>query len=271
MWFIRFRSNQRDMIRLAVLSAIVLAGGIASAAGAAADDAEPAKAGETAEVQKKTTMEAGETAGAMGAAEAGEKPEADTYPLETCIVSGSKLGSMGEPVVYEYEGREIRFCCKGCIKQFDKDPEAYLDKMDEAIVARDLADYPLAVCVVSGQELGSMGDPVDYVYDNHLVRFCCKGCIKAFENDPDKYIARIDGARKAQAAAESPEPYPFDTCLVSGGKLGSMGDAVTYVHDGREVQFCCGGCLSQFKKNPEKYMEKLHAVGSDPADETSEH
>jgi len=27
------------------------------------------------------------------------------YPLETCVVSGEKLGEMGKPFVYQHEGR----------------------------------------------------------------------------------------------------------------------------------------------------------------------
>ncbi len=54
------------------------------------------------------------------------------YPLKTCIISGDKLGEMGNPFVYEYQGREIKFCCKGCLKDFKKDPAKYLKMIDEA-------------------------------------------------------------------------------------------------------------------------------------------
>lgn len=54
------------------------------------------------------------------------------YPLNTCVVSGQKLGEMGAPFVYEHEGREIKFCCKGCLKDFKKDPAKYLKMIDEA-------------------------------------------------------------------------------------------------------------------------------------------
>jgi YHS domain-containing protein len=53
------------------------------------------------------------------------------YPLKTCIISGDKLGEMGDPFVYAYEGREIKFCCKGCLKDFKKDPAKYVKKIDE--------------------------------------------------------------------------------------------------------------------------------------------
>ena len=54
------------------------------------------------------------------------------YTLKTCIVSGDKLGEMGEPYVYEYKGREIKFCCKGCLKDFNKEPDKYIKKIEEA-------------------------------------------------------------------------------------------------------------------------------------------
>jgi YHS domain-containing protein len=195
----------------------------------------------------------------------------DTYPLETCIVTGAKLGAMGEPVVYDCKGREIRFCCGGCIKKFEEDPEAYIEKMDKAIIAMEVENYPLGTCVVSGKNLGSMGKPVDFVYDNHLVRFCCGGCIKAFEKDPDKYTAKIDEARARQAAEAAPKPYPLETCIVSGGKLGSMGEPVSRVYKGQEVKFCCAGCIPSFESDPDKYMEKLPPVGSEPAEATHDH
>jgi hypothetical protein len=55
-----------------------------------------------------------------------------TYPLKTCLVSGQGLGGMGDPYVFTYQGREIKLCCKGCLKQFNKEPASYLKKLDEA-------------------------------------------------------------------------------------------------------------------------------------------
>ena len=70
----------------------------------------------------------------LAAFAADQKSEAKPkpYPLKTCVVSGEKLGEMGKPVVYVHEGREIKFCCKDCIKDFKKDPAKYMKKLDEA-------------------------------------------------------------------------------------------------------------------------------------------
>ncbi len=66
-----------------------------------------------------------------GMAADAKKEKAKPYPLKTCIISGDKLGEMGEPYVYVYEGREIKFCCKNYVKDFKKDPAKYLKLIDE--------------------------------------------------------------------------------------------------------------------------------------------
>ncbi len=55
--------------------------------------------------------------------------EADAYPLTTCVVSGEELGSMGDPVVLEHDGQEVRLCCQGCVATFKGDPAKFLAKL----------------------------------------------------------------------------------------------------------------------------------------------
>ena len=52
--------------------------------------------------------------------------------LTTCPVSGDKLGEMGKPYVFVYQGQEVKLCCPGCKKDFDKDPAKYLKKIRAA-------------------------------------------------------------------------------------------------------------------------------------------
>ena len=62
--------------------------------------------------------------------------------------------------------------------------------------------------------------------------------------------------------------YPLDTCLVADKKLGSMGKPHTFVHEGREIKFCCVGCDDEFKTNTAKYIKKFDdAVASKKAAE----
>jgi hemin uptake protein HemP len=57
---------------------------------------------------------------------------ADAYPLDVCVVSGEALGGMGDPVIIDHNGREVRFCCASCVDEFKKDPGRYMAKLDAA-------------------------------------------------------------------------------------------------------------------------------------------
>jgi YHS domain-containing protein len=42
-----------------------------------------------------------------------------------CPVSGDTVGDVGKPVYAQYQGQTIAFCCKDCLKKFNKNPEKY--------------------------------------------------------------------------------------------------------------------------------------------------
>ena len=129
-----------------------------------------------------------------------EVTPAGAYPLAVCPVSGETLGEMGDPVVKVYEGREVKFCCKNCVGTFEKGLKSSMSILDKKIVEAKSESYPLGTCVVSGEKLGGMGDPVVHNYKNRIVKFCCGNCIATFEKDPDKYLAMIDAAGKPAEA-----------------------------------------------------------------------
>ncbi len=56
--------------------------------------------------------------------------------------------------------------------------------------------YPLTVCVVSGEDLFSMGEPVTIVHEGTTVKFCCDSCVDDFKDDPAKYLAKLEEAKK---------------------------------------------------------------------------
>ena len=56
----------------------------------------------------------------------------EKYPLDVCLVSGKKLGSMGKPYVFSVEGRQIRLCCPGCEGQVRESLATYFKKLDKA-------------------------------------------------------------------------------------------------------------------------------------------
>jgi hypothetical protein len=59
------------------------------------------------------------------------------YPLDVCLTSDEKLGSMGKSpeYIYRVEGKPDRlvvFCCDGCEEDFLQEPAKYLAKLDDA-------------------------------------------------------------------------------------------------------------------------------------------
>lgn len=73
-------------------------------------------------------------AGTTNSAPANAKPT--PYPLTTCVVSGEKLGEMGEPIAFVYTNnganQEVKFCCPMCKPKFLKDPDKYMKIIKEA-------------------------------------------------------------------------------------------------------------------------------------------
>lgn len=78
----------------------------------------------------------------------------------------------------------------------DMTEEAAMGALSEVDLAAQKAAYPLTTCLVGGDELGSMGDPVEYVHEGRLVQFCCESCIDEFKKDSTKFLAQLDDALK---------------------------------------------------------------------------
>ena len=111
------------------------------------------------------------------------------YPMKVSAVSDAKLDD--KAVDYVHGTRLVRLASAEEVEKFKKDPKVAMEKLDKAYVDAQVASYPSKKCVVSDEELGGMGEPVNYLYGTKLVRFCCKGCIKDFEKTPDKYVKAL--------------------------------------------------------------------------------
>ena len=71
------------------------------------------------------------------------KMDASSAPVEVankiCPISGHEVGEMGEPVKVEYKGKTYSLCCTMCKKDFDKDPEGTVAKIEESMKAEGVA------------------------------------------------------------------------------------------------------------------------------------
>jgi len=139
----------------------------------------------------------------------GDQPAAGgaPYPLDTCPVSGEKLGADAKAVVLAdmkdpmLNGTQVKFCCGKCEAAFKAEPEKYSGKMNDAI-AKAAPAYPLKKCVVMGKE-DLDADAKTVVYQNRVYKLCCGKCVGKFKKDPAKFAKEYD-AQLAPAQAPAP-------------------------------------------------------------------
>ncbi len=179
----------------------------------------------------------------------------DPYPLDTCPITGKKLGTMGDPILKLYDGREVRFCCPACPAKFEKDLAANLAKLDEKIIKDQLPLYPLKTSVVTGKDLP--GKPYEFAYGNRLIRLGAESEKAEFLKNAKKHLADLD---KAVVDAQG-KNYPIKTCPVSKEEFGGdMGKPVDMVVAGRLIRLCCKDCKKDVEKDPAKFVAMVDAA-----------
>lgn len=57
--------------------------------------------------------------------------------------------------------------------------------------AAESKPYLLSVCLVTGNDLGSMGKVISKVHHGQEIKLCCKPCVKKFDASPAKYLAKL--------------------------------------------------------------------------------
>ena len=68
----------------------------------------------------------------------GKMPQAESTAVDAgnkiCPVSGESVDEAAK-VTYEYEGKIYNFCCSMCIDEFKKEPQKYIDKVNQELEA----------------------------------------------------------------------------------------------------------------------------------------
>ncbi|MEY2746991.1 MAG: hypothetical protein RL112_2033 [Planctomycetota bacterium] len=116
-----------------------------------------------------------------------------SYPLDTCPISGNKLGDKAKDVVVGM--RLVRTCCGDCAAKVQKDSAASLQKVNAAYIEAQKKGYK-AKCPVSGEEIVDAGK--DVLYGTTLVRLCCGGCEKGFWKDPEAMVKKVKAQNEAK-------------------------------------------------------------------------
>ncbi len=131
------------------------------------------------------------------------------------------------------------------------DQEHGADGNHQGAVAKEEAITPQKSCPVMG---GKINKDLYVDHDGKRVYVCCKGCVGAVKNDPEKYIKKLEDDGVTVAKLQT-------SCPVMGGKINKD----LYVdHEGKRVYVCCKGCVGAVKNDPEKYIKKLAEKGEVP-------
>jgi len=110
----------------------------------------------------------------------------------TCPVMGGKIDST---VYTDIQGQRVYHCCPMCSAKLKKDPDTYFKK---AAAEGVLFENIQTTCPVSGEELEDKSVYTDF--EGRRIAFCCKKCRGAFNDDPAKYLDKLD-----KAADDKPE------------------------------------------------------------------
>ncbi len=126
------------------------------------------------------------------------------YPLTTCLPDGKVLkeGALN----FVFRNRLFRVCDELCRQAVEQGPEASFAKLDEAVVRKQKAAYPLGTCVVSGKPLGEAA--VDLVAANLLLRLAGPGQVEEFRRTPGRHIAKLEAELEKRSKASRPGKKP---------------------------------------------------------------
>lgn len=156
---------------------------------------------------------------------------------------------MGEPVDFNIftmaDDGPVYFCCKSCVKKYQNAPGEFADKVAEQRALLKKLPRVQVVCPISGKPIDKS---VFTEQSGEKVYFCCADCKAKFADDPAAYHAKLEAS------------YTYQTkCPVMGGDI----DPASYsdLPTGERVYFCCKGCDSKLRSDPEKYAPKLAAQG----------
>ena len=189
--------------------------------------------------------------------ESAEEWAGEPYTLETCAASGRPIDVKGTPQTVRFAGRELKFCCKGCADFVKKNPDKFLGKVDEQLIAQQKPIYPTDKCLVAGTPLTRNGKDTgtDVMVGNRLFRVCCGRCAAKVEAEPAKYAAQLD----AMVLERAKKAYPMETCIVNPKrKLDAKAKATVIA--GRPVMTCCSGCMRKVRSKPMDYIPAIDAA-----------
>ena len=170
----------------------------------------------------------------------------------TCPIMGKEVDSSMKSTVVN--GQQIFVCCPPCIPKIQADPKTSIKKVQASYTRFVAAERQAAsdklhikaqgICPVTGQKLGSKGEPVKVKVGEEVHAFlCCKGCIGKQINAEHWKTIQANLA-KAQGV-----------CPVMEKAVDPSMKSVAV--EGRKIFVCCPPCIKKIKADPATYIAKL--------------
>lgn len=184
----------------------------------------------------------------------------DPYPLDTCIVTGAKLGADAVTVVLKdqrnalQEGRQLRFANEAARLTFNTRPGEFLDALDREIIRLHEASYPLDRDVVEIDR--KLTERFPFVYGNRCYVVMRAKNIDNFLKQAGRYVGVFDKLMTTKQRSH----YPLTTSLVSGEALPEKPFDVVIGY--RLVRLCNEAEAKTLLEKPGDFLPKLPALKS---------
>lgn len=165
------------------------------------------------------------------------------YSLDSCPISGKKLGSMGGPVKLVLDNHLVQLCCMGCQAKAKARKDEIVRSIQTAAYAKQKDSYPLKTCLKTGDALDPKGT-IEVMHGPTLLRFGGEECLDELDKAPAAMLGKLHAARKGKGAGEAKKPPTGQPPHKHGGEDGKPAPGSGHEgHGGGKGSSggCCGG------------------------------
>ncbi len=108
------------------------------------------------------------------------------FIFSVVLVLGAFTFAQEQPETTKSEKKECSTNSKGCCSTKETHSEANMEKTDETEVVQIWNKF----CPVKGEEVDA--DVPTFEYQGKVIGFCCPGCDKKFQKDPETYLKNLN-------------------------------------------------------------------------------
>ena len=188
----------------------------------------------------------------------------------------------------EHDGQTYYFCSTGCRDRFRAAPDQYVKQAPAAASAMPGAGrrpLPMMQAMPAQQSVeGGERDPVcgmtvqpataagSHVHAGKTYYFCCQACLDTFRADPARYLspstAPLEAEGKSLPMLGAMPPSDASSGVIDpvcGMTVDPATAAGSFDYQGTTYSFCCQGCLTKFRADPQRYLPSASSTQAPPA------